>query len=66
MTLEDELQKDNDRLSAENIELKLKSRKKMKRVLYMIIPVLGVVSYLLGVASYQIQTQNWITWIPGN
>lgn len=64
MTLEEELQKDNDKLSAENIELKLKARKKMKRILYMVIPVLGISTYLIGLASYQIASINWITWIP--
>ena len=55
----------NDKLDVDNIEAKLKARKKMKIVLYMVIPILGVVSYLAGYASYMITSENFLTWIPG-
>lgn len=55
---------DNDKLSVDNIEKKLKTRKKIKKTLFIVIPVLGVVIYLASTGMLQDHLINFLTWIP--
>lgn len=48
----------------EQIENKLRNRRKARKILYITIPTLGVVTYLLGTAIYHANAQNFLTWNP--
>ncbi|QDI74093.1 hypothetical protein [Nitrosopumilus spindle-shaped virus] len=51
-------------LSPDEIEKKLRNRRKAKKILYFIIPTLGVATYILIYAAMKTQELSWFFMTP--